>query len=91
MATLVVITEAKHVDAHTESPAVLIRSEEIMILESETSVKSKSTFTNYKFITNLEFLLEFPDSLAKFIVSLASRLSQLSANVSYIFRTNSMV
>jgi hypothetical protein len=45
MATLVKITEAKHIDAHTESHAVLMRSEEIMIPESQTSGKSKSTFT----------------------------------------------
>jgi hypothetical protein len=69
MATLLVITEAKHIDAHTDSPAVLIRSEKIKIFESQTSISPKAPLLNkrhelqiYNKAGVFKYRYYFPDS-----------------------------
>jgi hypothetical protein len=61
MATLVVITETKHTDARADSPAVLLRREEIMILESQimspiATLLNKRLVNELAILVNLEFL-----------------------------------
>jgi hypothetical protein len=85
VATLVVITEAKHIDGRADSPAVLLGSEKIVILESQISVSPMAPLLNKRLTDELEiynksgvfkYRYHFPDSEKQFTVTLACWLSE---------------